>query len=150
MACPKSAIADGDALAIIGTSADLDHVVAVADIAIFNQVILAAKINAVRVGRGPRRRDAQASAVNIIHRSKCLDVKLGGVLHRNSHQGHVAGFGKVNHRGRTVVGIARVEISPPGRSLPIHCSRPVNGHVGQAGSINKTGVLGKCPEGGHP
>ena len=85
MARSEGAVADGDSLAIIRTTSDLNHVIAVADIAVFNKIIFSTQIDSIGVGRGPRRRNAESRAINAVHGAQGLDMKLGRILHRDSH-----------------------------------------------------------------
>lgn len=146
----KGAIADGDPLAIVRTSPDLDHVVPVTDITILDEIILAPEIDPIGIGGGPGRRDAQAAAINVVHGTQKLDMELGGILHREPDEGGAGRFGKINHGGRAIVGIAIVEIGPPGGALAVQGPGAVEGDVRQVGPVNETRVLGKSPEGQHP
>jgi hypothetical protein len=72
---PKRAIADRDTRRGIRTT-HLDHVVAVADVAVFNEVVGTAQVDAVGIGRRPSRRDAQPRGVNILHGAEQLNVEF--------------------------------------------------------------------------
>ncbi len=64
MASPEGATLDRDSITGVGT-ADLDYVVPVADIAILDIYVSTAQVNAIGIGRGPGRSDAQSRGQNV-------------------------------------------------------------------------------------
>ena len=144
----KSAVPDGDARRGL-CAAELDEVIPVADITVFNKDVRSAQVDTVGVGGRPCRSDTQAGRVDVGTVAKKLDMEFRRIHDRDARECHPRAARNVDHGGRTVVGIARVEIVPPGQALAVQGSGAVDGDVRQTASVQETRILGESTEGRH-
>jgi hypothetical protein len=124
----ESASGDRDPGGHGGRTADGDHIVPVADIAVFDVDVGPRHVHAVGVGR-----DVGRAGIGLEHRNAAdedvgipavLLVGKGRVLEPDAHHGHARAIAEGDHRPRTDHRVVRDKGRPPGLPLPVDGAAP--------------------------